>query len=735
MKMFEKIHNFNTLSNKFEWLFRNSFRRWILIVIVSRYLDNSFASVSASRFKLNQPAPEDFYVTRDIYYDNEKATEDRKNEKAKAVLPVFRFDESVSQESLKEFDLFVTVFTKDSRSSMTPERIVNELRLNIPSIKEYVGRDEVNALMNIASGSEIIFSSARSLISLVMSEGICANIDELKTDNPDLFAQGKLLIQRDESNREERLVPKTLTSGNIRDWIDGKTKTIPLNDVGKSLVILFVRAFSRENCFFDKEQTDANIRKAREEVLPSVEHLIKGNAIVEKGKIVTEEIIEKIQAHEKSDISLSINNFASTFLILLVLFTCTFFLFYKPVFGEHLKKNHILLLYGIAFVYLVFVIVFSKFWSAPEWLPFSVLLPTSTIAVLVSVIIATNIGIVFTLVISVMLLFITQMNVYAFLFAFLSGVAGCLVAMRTEKRIYLVVDGLFLAMYNAFLIFFFGLLKNENMSAHIPEITYGALNGFFCGIFSLGFLPILEVTLNLATKFRLLELSDINAPILKKLLTVAPGTYNHSMTMANLAETACTEIGANYLLARVASYYHDIGKIDSPMYFIENQKSQNVHDELKPTLSVSVIKSHVKVGIEKAKELNLPKEVIDIIAQHHGKSLMKYFYQRAVDENNAVKISPDDFKYPGEMPKSKEAGVVMLADVVEAASRTLKRPTIGKLEKLIWKIIMEKFTGGELNECNLTLTDLEIIKKSFLQILAGHFHSRIEYPLVKENVT
>ncbi len=745
--MFEKIHNFSAFRNRFEWLFRNSFMRWILVVslitfaagfvavIVSRYLDISFADVSASNFKLGEPAPEDFYVTRDIFYNNEKATEAMRSEKAKEVLPVFRLDEESSGESLKNFDLFVSVFLKDSRSGMSSDRIVTELRLNIPSIKEYIGRNEVNVLINIASGNEIIFSSARTLITQVMSEGIFANLDELESDNPEMFGQGKVILQRDDSNKEERAVAKVLTRANIQDWIEGKTKTIPLNEVGKSLVILFVKAFARENCFFDKEQTDENVKKAMEEVLPTTEHLIKGNPIVEKGAPVTQEILEKIKAHEKSDISLSINNFVSTFLILLVLYSCTLFFFYKPVFGVRLKKNHILLLLGIAFIYLIMVIVISKLWRAPEWLPFSVLLPTSSIAVLVSVIIATNIGIVFTLVISLMLLFISQMNVYAFLFAFLSGVAGCLVAMRTEKRIDLVVDGLFLAMYNAFLVFFFGLLENVTVSNRILEISFGALNGFFCGIFTLGFLPVFEVTLNLATKFRLLELSDINAPILKRLLTVAPGTYNHSMIMAHLAETACTEIGANYLLARVASYYHDIGKIDSPSYFIENQKAQNIHDELKPTLSVSVIKSHVKVGIEKAKELRLPKEIIDIIAQHHGKSLMKYFYQRAIDENKAVKISQDDFKYPGERPKSKEAGVVMLADVVEAASRTLKRPTVGKLEKLIWKIIMEKFTGGELNECNLTLTDLEIIKKSFLQILTGHFHSRIEYPMVKENAT
>jgi len=224
----------------------------------------------------------------------------------------------------------------------------------------------------------------------------------------------------------------------------------------------------------------------------------------------------------------------------------------------------------------------------------------------------------------------------------------------------------------------------------------------------------------------------LNAPILKRMLSLAPGTYNHSISVANLAESATSAIGANALLARVGAYYHDIGKIEQAEYFIENQTSYNKHDALKPSLSAAVIKSHLKMGIEKARELALPQEVQEIIAQHHGRGVIKYFYQRALENGEKTNVSTDDYSYQGYRPSSREAAVVMLADTVEAATRTLKKPTIAKLEKFVWDIIMEKFTTQELGDSQLTFHDLETIKKSFVQVLAGYYHSRIEYPKVKE---
>jgi putative nucleotidyltransferase with HDIG domain len=268
----------------------------------------------------------------------------------------------------------------------------------------------------------------------------------------------------------------------------------------------------------------------------------------------------------------------------------------------------------------------------------------------------------------------------------------------------------------------------------LPAAGWGILNGLGCSMLSLGLLPILEHALNTASRFRLIELSDVNAPVLKRMLSLAPGTYSHSLSVANLAESACSAINANAILARVGAYYHDIGKIEQAEYFIENQTAYNKHDELKPSLSAAVIKAHVKLGIEKARELDLPEEVLDVIAQHHGRGVIKYFYQRALEKGENGNVASEDYSYPGTSPRSREAAVVMLADAVEAASRTLKKPTIAKLDRFVWEIIMEKFTSHELGDSELTLRDLEVIKKSFVQVLAGYFHSRIEYPKVKEAV-
>ena len=210
-------------------------------------------------------------------------------------------------------------------------------------------------------------------------------------------------------------------------------------------------------------------------------------------------------------------------------------------------------------------------------------------------------------------------------------------------------------------------------------------------------------------------------------------TYIHSQNVAHLAEAACDAIGADGLLARVGAYYHDIGKVDQAHFFVENQKGENKHDELKATLSVAVIKSHVKIGMEKGRELRLPDEVLAVIEQHHGTSVIRYFYDRALKEKGGVAASPGDYSYGGPKPMSREAAVVMLADNAEAATRTLKKPTAAKLEKYIWDLIMDRFRIGELNECDLTLRDLETIKNTFVHVLTGHFHTRIEYPKENEN--
>jgi putative nucleotidyltransferase with HDIG domain len=317
-------------------------------------------------------------------------------------------------------------------------------------------------------------------------------------------------------------------------------------------------------------------------------------------------------------------------------------------------------------------------------------------------------------------------DVPAFVFAISSGIVSAYVLQGAEKRMDLIVAGFILGALNVVTAAGLLLIQRGPLAAFPSVLLLAAFNGIASGMLVLGFLPLLEHALNAPTTFRLTELSDLNSPTMKRLFTAAPGTYGHSVMVANLAEAACQEIGANPLLARVGAYYHDIGKIDQPDYFVENQTAYNKHDDIPPRLSATVIRSHVKLGIERARQLGLPREVQEIIAEHHGNSVISWFYHEALKREAQVNV--EDFTYPGDPPHSRESAVVMLADVTEAAARTLKKPTAARLEKFIHELIISKFESGQLWDSDLTFRELQNIEHTFVRVLAGYYHSRIEYP-------
>ena len=268
----------------------------------------------------------------------------------------------------------------------------------------------------------------------------------------------------------------------------------------------------------------------------------------------------------------------------------------------------------------------------------------------------------------------------------------------------------------------------------IDDIPEHVLPGIFIGVAApiviQGLLPIFESLFSVTTDITLLELSDLNRPLLRELAIRAPGTYTHSLIMANLSEAAAQRIDANPLLARVGCYYHDIGKMLKPEYFTENQGlrgGRNPHDQLTPNMSALIVDSHVKDGVELAEENGLPKALIDLIPQHHGTTVIEYFYNRAV-EQGIKNVRRDDFRYDGPKPQTKEAGILMLADSVESAARTLTEHTPNRVRQLVRRIIQQKFTAGELDECPLTLRDLHGVEESFLPVLMGTLHGRLEYP-------
>ncbi|MCL2373745.1 MAG: HDIG domain-containing protein, partial [Treponema sp.] len=328
--------------------------------------------------------------------------------------------------------------------------------------------------------------------------------------------------------------------------------------------------------------------------------------------------------------------------------------------------------------------------------------------------------------------FIGSFDAASYAFALVSGVVAAYSLQGAEKRMDLVKAGILIAIANIIAMAAVLLWQRSAGAAYPQALFWAAFNGMASGMLVLGVLPPLENALNAPTSFRLIELSDLNAPILRRLFTTAPGTYGHSVLVATLAESACLDIGANPLLARVGSYYHDLGKMENPDYFVENQTAHNRHDEMAPRLSATVIRSHVKLGVEKARQLKLPREVIDIIDEHHGNSVISWFYDKACRQEGKnpknAPVNTEDFCYPGRPPRSRESAVVMLADVTEAAVRTLEKPTAVKIEKFIQGLITRKVEQDQLVQSELTFRDLLSIKNAFVRVLVAYYHSRIEYP-------
>jgi len=311
------------------------------------------------------------------------------------------------------------------------------------------------------------------------------------------------------------------------------------------------------------------------------------------------------------------------------------------------------------------------------------------------------------------------------------AVVGALAVARSRRRSDLLRAGALAGIAQLVAVVGVELAAGVEEPATLLELGgWALLNGFGCGLLGLGILPVAEVAFGVTTDISLLELSDQNHPMLRRLLLEAPGTYHHSLIVGNLSEGGALAVGAKALLARVASYYHDIGKVDRPEYFIENEPpGRSRHEGLSPTMSTLIITSHVRDGVTLAAQHRLPKAIVDIIAQHHGTSLVEFFYRTAVERASGEKVDERLFRYPGPKPQTKEAAIVLLADSVEAASRALEEPTSARLSKLVRDLTMKRLLDGQFDESGLTLRDLRILHDSFVKVLTSMFHSRVPYPV------
>lgn len=454
--------------------------------------------------------------------------------------------------------------------------------------------------------------------------------------------------------------------------------------------------------------------------------VINGEKVIKKGFPITEEGYAKLRKMSLSSVVIDYRAFANNLLYLFLVSVAWYLLYSFLKFGRKIKLREplvqvilLLIMYSVT----AFSSRFSFFAS-----PYSIciLIPIGLCVMLITILYGELSAILFAFISALSIIVACGWVLPPALFVLASSLCTVSIVRKIERRLDLVFASIILSIFDVIMMFFLIIIFNENLADKGSILVGIFLNGFLSGILTLGFLTPLEFMLNSASVFRLMDLSDLNNPLMQKMLITASGTYNHSLMVAQLAETACREIGANPLIARVGAYYHDIGKIDQSEYFVENQKGQNKHDDINPSLSASIIKSHVKKGVEKAREMHLPQVIVDVVSEHHGNSVIAYFYNEAKEKDPTV--APEDFSYPGNPPSTKESAVVMLADTVEAACRTLENPSVSRLEKFITQLVNGKVEHNQLDNCDLTFTDITKIKQAFVQILVGYYHSRIEYP-------
>ncbi len=712
-------------------------RRWVVVVAAAAFGLSWLAVVAATQFpgvflrqqagvvEAGRVAERDIVVDRDFIYVDERATRLKQDARAALVPPVFTMNEGVSAEALVRFDAFASLALGLQHERVSAERFYLKVQVDFP------GRFRAQDVRLLAARTDasLVLDDARVLL----EEALAAGIVNLQAHRQEIQNAGSIELWRIRDNRvqtEEVSVDRLAAADDVPATWQGRALELARDDGARRVMLAILDAFAVENAFYDAENTVLHRTRARGEVEPVTERFVRGQVLARRGDIITESTAARVRALGEFARTVNVNQIFGGALLLAAALALAAWLLSPAILGFGLTPGQAVLLASSSVLLVALGALLARFAALPAWLPLSLALPIGAIAMVAALLVSGPAAVIVTLATSLALVLLAGLPSSAFLFGVLSGAAGAATATRAERRIDLVKAGLQLAAIDALIAATLGLLGNLEASRFLPLLGVGAANGFLCGILTLGFLPVVEHLLNAPTRFRLMELSDLNAPIFRRMLQRAPGTYTHSIAVANLAESACEAIGANALLARVSAYYHDIGKIDQAEYFIENQRAQNKHDEMKPSLSVAVIKSHVRIGIEKARALNLPQAIIDVIAQHHGRGLISYFYHRAVSLEREPAVSRDDYSYPGVRPRSREAAVLMLADTVEAASRTLKRPTEVRLERFVQDAIEAKLASGELGDSGLTLRDLETIRRSFVRVLEGQYHARIEYPRV-----
>ena len=496
------------------------------------------------------------------------------------------------------------------------------------------------------------------------------------------------------------------------------------------LAVAMVTETIRPNMLIDAETTEAKREEARNAV--ETQMRVKGEVIVREGEIVT-----RAQYQMVSSLGLIRDDGLDYWLIggvaLLILVLFGGIIIYIYVFERQLLWDvRTLLLMGVINVLVVCLSLLLRELSV-YFMPVS--LGVFLIAQLIKPRLALIVNISQAIMVSLLASTGNSLFTMAMFSVVISSVVSCSVVVsvvrKRQARTGVLIAGLMIGMVNLATTFAMGFISSTSLNSVTINALWSFASGILSAVLCIGFQPLLEWVFNLVTTSKLMELSSPNQPLMRRLMIEAPGTYQHSMIVANLAEAACTAVGANALLARVGAYYHDVGKLMRPMYFTENQRGDNPHDRTDPRVSSAILTAHTREGMQLAKKARLPGAVLDIVRQHHGNTPTMYFFAKAQKQDGEGNVNIADFRYEGPRPQTREAAIVMLADTLEAASRSMQNPTREKLDELIRKLVRGKMDDGQLDECPLTIRDLALCCDAFLTSLSGAFHQRIEYPDVK----
>ena len=648
--------------------------------------------VTPKRYKLNEGdiATVDIKAPRDII--DEEATKAKEQEVTAKVEKKFTLKNEIkieASENIKSFfDKLINLKSNDidEKSKISELKKIDAFKLSDAEYKTLLD-------LNVDKDTELQWIALTAI-----DKGYEKQIEE---DNSEDIAEAKTIVDDYLSSQE--------LESNIE---------VILREMCESQI--------KANYFFDQSKTDEAVKEALKSV--SKVMIKKNQTIVKEGEPITQQQINILAELGLVGEDLS-KDYIYTYIIL-----AFFVLFVLGMQYMYLKKEKKEILIDTKLVFLILLLNLLSVISARVFTFVSLfIIPIACAPILMTVFLDSKISIVIN---SLNLLFVAVIvgfDPQVILIGIVSTIVSSTTLKKVSQRNDILYSTVYVAAAVAVVILSSGILLSNNIKQILLDVILAVFGAFISGILAMGLLPFLESSFSLVTNMKLLELSNPNNPLLKRLLMEAPGTYHHSVMVANLAEVAAEEVGANPMLVRVGAYYHDVGKIKRPFFFGENQLGgTNPHDKISPTLSTTIIISHVKDGLELAKEYDIPKVVSDMIVQHHGTTLVKYFYYTLKNSSeNPDEIREEDFRYPGPKPQSKEAAIIMMADSVEAAVRSIQEPTLEKIEDMVNNIVKDKMNSNQLNECDLTFRELEVIKACFLRVLKGIYHHRIEYPSEK----